>query len=140
MTMTMTITITIHNVDEAEFQEVLRAATAAAGANEVTSYDSTPMSGSAGPIHDPNAYRFEDIANRAERLFTAFMEREQMSSKTEISKIEALACFWLSANFQTVSDAIAHTYGDDPFPVGKDFDEFVESFLGEGRYEQLLRA
>jgi hypothetical protein len=137
----MTMTITIHDVDEAEFQEVLRAATAAAGANEVTSYDSTPMACSAGPsIHDPNAFRFEDIAHRAERLFIAFMEREQLSSETEISKIEALACFWLSANFQTVKEALAHSYADDAFPVGKSFDDFVESFLGEGRYEQLLRA
>jgi hypothetical protein len=133
--MTTTTTIIIRDIDKADALDALRDSLTKDGFIFDVVEEAAP--GSAAPTYDPNAFRFEEIAHRAERLYVAVMEREQLTNETETNKLEALGCFWLAANFQNVSDALAHSYGNEPFPVGQSFDDFVKAFLGEEAYEQL---
>lgn len=98
--------------------------------------DATSL-GSAAPICQDTGTEHWRVEQLAQKLFIASQAREALTPATAVNKLEALACFWAAANFVTVSAALAHTYGDDGLPVGKDFDEFVETFLGKERCEEL---
>lgn len=137
----MTKIITICGVDEeladAMLAEIVEMGLLAQVEDDEAPRLDAPGINSAGPVHDPNAYRFERIERLARDLLIATQEREGLTSETKVNKLEALACFWVAANFDTVRSALLHSFGDDQFPVGKNFDDFVKSFLGEEAYDKL---
>jgi hypothetical protein len=108
--------------------------------NDLLSDDGAATPGASAEVWMENDHEHWCIRSHAERLFNAAMAREPLDAKTPEMKATVLACFWAATCFANVSVAIAHTYGDDPLPVGKSFDEFVRGFLTPEGLEELEAA